>query len=42
MVFNPLPKDKFLDWSKFKAFTDDKIKVTEKLKFVLGTVGNNV
>ena len=21
-----LPKDKFLDWSKFKAFADDKIK----------------
>ena len=34
--------DKILDWSKFKAFADDKINVTEKLKFVLGTVENIV
>ena len=33
--FNPLPNDKILDWFKLKAFTDDKINVTEKLKFVL-------
>ena len=26
--FNPLPNVKFLDWSKFKAFADDKINVT--------------
>ena len=26
--FNPLPNDKILDKSKFKAFADDKIKVT--------------
>ena len=32
---NPLPDDKVLGWSKLKAFADDKIKVTEKLKFVL-------
>ena len=25
---NSLPNDKFLDWSKLKACTDDKIKVT--------------
>ena len=25
---NPLPDDKFLDWSKLKAFADDKINVT--------------
>ena len=30
-----LPNDKFLDWSKLKEFADDKLKVTEKLKFVL-------
>ena len=28
-VFNPLLSDKFLDWSKLKAFADDKIIVTE-------------
>ena len=32
---NSLPKYKFLDWSKLKAFADDKINVTEKLIFVL-------
>ena len=26
--FNPLPNDKFLDWSKLKAFADDEINVT--------------
>ena len=36
--FNSLPNDKILDWSKFKAFADDKINVTEKLNFVLGRV----
>ena len=32
----------FLDWSKFKELADDKINVTEKLKFVLGRVENIV
>ena len=31
---------KILDWPKFKALADDKINVTEKLKFVLGMVEN--
>ena len=26
--FNSLPNDNFLDWSKLKAFADDKIDVT--------------
>ena len=39
---NPLPKDKILDWSKLKAFADDKINVTKKLKFVVGWVENIV
>ena len=30
---NSLPNDKVLDWSKLKAFSDDKINVTEKFKF---------
>ena len=33
-VLNPLPNDNFLDWSKLKAFADDKKIVTKKLKFV--------
>ena len=37
-----LPNDKILDWSKLKAYADDKINVTEKLKFVLGSVENIV
>ena len=37
-----LLNDKFLDWSKLKGFTDDKINVTEKLKFALGRVENSV
>ena len=35
-----LPNDKSLDWSKLKALKEDKIIVTEKLKFVLGRIEN--
>ena len=38
LAIKPLPNDKTLDWSKMKAFADDKINVTEKLKFVLGKI----
>ena len=41
-VFNSLPKDKILDWSKLKAFADKKINVAKKLKIVLGRVENIV
>ena len=34
--FNPLSNDKFLDWFELKELADNKINVTEKLKFVLG------
>ena len=37
---NASQNDKVLDWSKFKALADDKINVTENLKFVLGRVEN--
>ena len=37
-----LPNDKVKDWSKLKAFADDSINVTERLKFVLGRVENIV
>ena len=37
LSFNTLPNDKILDWSKLKAFADDKINAfaDEKLKYVL-------
>ena len=37
-----LSNDKILDWSKLKAIADDKINVTEKIKFVLRRVENIV
>ena len=37
-----LPNDKFLDWSKMKAFADNKWNLAKKLKFVLGRVENIV
>ena len=37
---NSLPNDKFLDWSEVKALADDKMNVTEKLKFGLGREEN--
>ena len=39
-IFNSLTNDKIMDWSKFKAFADDKLNVPEKLKFVSGRVEN--
>ena len=42
LIINFLPNDKFLDWSKFKALADDKINLTETLKFVSGRVENIV
>ena len=39
---NSLPHNKILDGSKLKAFADDKLNATEKLKFVLGRVENIV
>ena len=41
-LLNSLPHDKSLHWSKLKAFADDKIKVTEKLKILLERVENIV
>ena len=39
-MLNSLPNNKILVLTKFKAFKDDKITVTQKLKFVLGRVEN--
>ena len=38
MLINSLPSDKFLNLSKLQAFGDNKINVTEKLKFVFARV----
>ena len=40
--FDSLPNDTFLDLSKLKALADEKLNVTEKLKFVLGRIENIV
>ena len=37
---NSFPQDKFLNWSKFIAFADDKINMTQKLKSDLGGIEN--
>ena len=42
MLLNFLPNDKSLVQFKSKGFADDKINVTEKLKFVFGRVANIV
>ena len=39
---NPLPNDKTLDWSKLKAFLDEKMDVDVNLKSTLGRVDNIV
>ena len=41
-MINSLPNTKFLNWSKLKAFADNKSNVTEKLKFVFGRIENIV
>ena len=42
MLINSLPSDKFLNLSKLKALGDDKINVTEKLKFLFARIEINV
>ena len=41
-IINSLSTEKNLDCSKIKAFADDIINMTEKLKFVLGRFENVV
>ena len=36
--FYALPNGKIMDWSKLKAFADDKLNATENSKFGLGWV----
>ena len=42
MSLNPLPDDKMLDWSKFKAFADDKLNVTKMIISVSDRIENIV
>ena len=42
VIIHPLPNNKILDWSKFKAFAENKIHVAENLTFVLQRVENIV
>ena len=41
-VFNSLPNDKILDWSKLKAFADNKINLIKRSKYVSVWVENIV
>ena len=41
-TFNSLPVDKILNWSKLKAFTDDKMKLVKMMIFVFDWIENNV
>ena len=41
-LFISSPNNKILDWSKMKAFADNKINVNETVKFGLGRVENTV
>ena len=41
-IINSLSHDKILDQSRFKAFADEKMNVTKKLKFLFGSVENIV
>ena len=41
-IFNPVPNNKILDWSKLIAFAYDKVNVTEKQKFFSGWLENIV
>ena len=43
VMINPLPNDRFLDWSKFKAFADDILYyITTKIISVFYRVENIV
>ena len=42
LVHSLFTEDKILDWTKLKAFADDKFEVTKIILFVHGTVKNTV
>ena len=41
-LFNPLQKDKILDWFKLKAFADDKVNIAEIIISLSNRVENIV
>ena len=41
-LINPLPDNKSLDWSKLKAFADNKLIVTQNIKVVFHRIENIV
>ena len=40
MICDSLPNDSIVDSSRFKALEDEKLDMTQKLKFALGRVEN--
>ena len=42
ICINSLPNDKILDWSKLKAFADDKINVLKMMIFIFDRIENIV
>ena len=42
IYLNPLPDDKISDWSKLKAFADDKLNVTKSIRVVSHRIVNIV
>ena len=42
MSFNSLPNSKFLEWSKLKAFADDKLNITKMTISLCERVENTV
>ena len=42
MIINPLLDDNISDWSKLKAFADDKLNVTQNIKVVFHGIENMV
>ena len=41
-LINSLPDEKISDWSKLKAFADDKLNVTQNIKVVSHSIENIV
>ena len=41
-VINSLPNDKILDWSKLKAFADDKFNIVKIMEIVVNNTENIV
>ena len=41
-IFNPLPEDKILDWSKLKQFPDDNFKFDENSRKFSKQLENNM